>query len=192
MLFFLNRRGFSDFILCRDCGHVPGCPSCSISLTYHKTDLSLKCHWCGSSMPPPDRCPKCGGDKFKLMGGGTEKLEKEVEGLFEGIGITRIDRDTVKGPGGYGDLLDEVESGRSRVMLGTQMVAKGHDMPNIGLVGVVMADYGLHHPDFRAAERTFQVVTQAAGRSGRGDMPGEVIIQTHQPEHYSLMYRLRA
>lgn len=188
VLFFLNRRGFSDFILCRDCGHVPGCPSCSISLTYHKTDLSLKCHWCGASTPPPDRCIKCGGDKFKFMGGGTEKLEKEVEGLFEGIGITRIDRDTVKGPGGYGDLLDEVESGRSRVMLGTQMVAKGHDMPNIGLVGVVMADYGLHHPDFRAAERTFQVVTQAAGRSGRGDVPGEVIIQTHQPEHYSLTY----
>jgi primosomal protein N' (replication factor Y) len=188
VLFFLNRRGFSDFLLCRDCGHVPQCPSCSISLTYHKGDSSLRCHWCGEGQEPGAVCPKCGGGRIKFMGGGTERLEREMEKLFEGAKVTRVDRDTVRERGAYARLLGEVSSGSSSILLGTQMVAKGHDLPGIGLVGVILADYGLHHPDFRAAERTFQVVTQVAGRCGRGDVPGEVIVQTYQPEHYSLTY----
>jgi primosomal protein N' (replication factor Y) len=188
VLFFLNRRGYSDFLLCRDCGHVPGCPSCSISLTYHKGDMAMRCHWCGEGQKPPDVCPECGGSRIKYMGGGTERLEREIEKLLEGNRITRVDRDTVKTMGSCARLFDEVATGRSSILLGTQMVAKGHDLPGIGLVGVVLADYGLHHPDFRAAERTFQVVTQVAGRSGRGDIPGEVVVQTYQPEHYSLLF----
>jgi len=187
-LFFLNRRGYSDFLLCRDCGHVPMCPSCSISLTYHKGDGSLKCHWCGGDVRPMAVCPKCGGDRIKYMGGGTERVQKELEKLFDSHKVTRVDKDTVKERGAYSRLLGEVASGESSILLGTQMVAKGHDMPGIGLVGVVLADSGLHHPDFRAAERTFQVVTQVAGRSGRGDVPGEVVIQTFQPEHYAIRH----
>jgi len=187
-LFFLNRRGYSDFLLCRDCGHVPQCPNCSISLTYHRGDGDLLCHWCGVAQKPGPVCPKCGGHAIKYMGGGTERLERELAGLVEGVNITRMDKDTVKGRGAYSRLLDEVASGSSAILLGTQMVAKGHDLPGIGLVGVVMADYGLHLPDFRAAERVFQVVTQVAGRSGRGDIPGVVMVQTYQPEHYSLKY----
>ncbi|HLB24883.1 MAG TPA: primosomal protein N' [Nitrospirota bacterium] len=187
-LFFLNRRGYSDFLLCRDCGHVPQCPNCSISQTYHRRDTTLRCHWCGQEQGPPEVCPKCGGSRIKYMGGGTEKLERELGRLFPDDRITRVDRDTVRERDGYRKLLDEVATGESRILLGTQMVAKGHDLPGIGLVGVVMADYGLHHPDFRAAERTFQTVTQVAGRCGRGDVPGEVIVQTYQPEHYSLVH----
>ncbi|MBI5189828.1 MAG: primosomal protein N' [Nitrospirae bacterium] len=187
-LFFLNRRGFSDFLVCRDCGHVPECPSCSISLTFHKSARSLRCHWCGDEQTPPTLCPKCGGDKIKYMGGGTERIEKELEKLYDGVKITRVDRDTVKERGAYAKLLGEVASGESGILLGTQMVSKGHDLPGIGMVGVVLADTGLHHPDFRAAERTFQVVTQVAGRTGRGDTPGEVFVQTFQPEHYALTH----
>lgn len=187
-LFFLNRRGFSDFLICRDCGHVPQCPSCSISLTYHKKDGVLLCHWCGIDQKPGATCEKCGGDRIKYMGGGTERLEKELAGLFSDVNITRMDRDTVRERGAHARLMDEVASGASGILLGTQMIAKGHDLPHVGLVGVVLADYGLHMPDFRAAERVFQVVMQVAGRAGRGDTPGEVVVQTFQPEHYSIRY----
>ncbi|HEX9860816.1 MAG TPA: primosomal protein N', partial [Nitrospirota bacterium] len=128
-LFFLNRRGYSDFLICRDCGHVPQCPSCSISLTYHKRDGVLLCHWCGIDQKPGATCEKCGGDKIKYMGGGTERLEKEIEGLFVDVKITRMDRDTVRERGAHARLLDEVASGASGILLGTQMVAKGHDLP---------------------------------------------------------------
>ncbi len=187
-LFFLNRRGYSDFLICRDCGHVPQCPSCSISLTYHKKDAQLRCHWCGDGHNPGATCQKCGGDKIRYIGGGTERLEKELEALFEGVRLTRMDRDTVKARGAHARLMEEVASGRSGILLGTQMVAKGHDLPSIGVVGVVLADYGLHMPDFRAAERVFQVVMQVAGRAGRGEVPGEVVVQTYQPEHYALTF----
>ena len=187
-LFFINRRGFADFLVCRDCGWVPKCPSCSVSLTYHRKESKLACHWCASELPPPEVCPKCGGAKIKYVGGGTERLERELKELFSGVSLTRIDRDTARGRDVYSDLLAEVETGRSRIMLGTQMVAKGHDIAGIGLVGVAMADYGLNLPDFRAAERTFQTVTQAAGRCGRGDVPGEVCVQTYQPENPCLVH----
>lgn len=187
-LFFLNRRGYSDFLVCRDCGHVPQCPSCSISLTYHKKDATLRCHWCGSDQSPGATCPECGGDKIRYIGGGTERLEREIETLFTGVKLTRMDKDTVKARGAHARLLDEVASGRSGILIGTQMVTKGHDLPSIGIVGVVLADYGLHMPDFRAAERVFQVVMQVAGRAGRGDTPGEVVVQTYQPEHYALTF----
>ncbi|MGC2423367.1 MAG: primosomal protein N' [Nitrospirota bacterium] len=185
-LFFLNRRGHSDFIICRDCGEVPKCGACSVSMTYHRQAREMKCHWCGAAYPAPSVCPKCGGDKIKYVGGGTEKLQRELERLFPDFKTSRIDKDSVASGGGFVKLLDEVASGETKIVVGTQMVSKGHDMPGIGIVGVVLADYGLNQPDFRAAERTFQVVTQVAGRSGRGDVPGEVIVQTYRPEHYSL------
>jgi len=187
-LFFLNRRGYSDFLICRDCGHVPQCPSCSISLTYHKSEGTLRCHWCGEDQAPGATCSRCGGDKIRYMGGGTERLEKELAGLFGDVKTTRMDRDTVRKRGAHALLLDEVASGRSGILVGTQMVAKGHDLPSIGIVGVALADYGLHMPDFRASERVFQVVMQVAGRAGRGDVPGEVVVQTYQPEHYALTF----
>jgi len=187
-LFFLNRRGYSDFLICRDCGHVPKCPSCSVSLTFHKSDKSLVCHWCGDGQRPEPVCPNCGGARIRYVGGGTEKLEGEIQALFPDVGVTRLDRDTVKRRGSYERLLGEVESGATSVLLGTQMVAKGHDIARIGLVGVVSADYGLNMPDFRAAERVFQTLTQVTGRSGRGDTPGESIIQTYQPDHYAITF----
>jgi primosomal protein N' (replication factor Y) len=187
-IFFINRRGFSDFLICRDCGHVPGCTNCSISLTFHQCAKKLSCHWCGTDSEPPGLCPECGGDKLKLIGGGTEKVEEELAALFPDVKLTRMDRDTITKRGAFRELLEEVASGRSGILVGTQLVAKGHDIPNIGLVGVVLADYGLHGADFRAAERVFQVVMQVAGRAGRGDHPGEVIVQTYSPEHYSLIF----
>ncbi len=186
VLFFVNRRGYSDFIICRDCGDVPKCGSCSVPMTFHKKARQLKCHWCGAAHPAPSVCPKCGGDRIKYIGGGTEKLQRELMSLFPDFSASRIDRDSVASGGGFVKLLDDVASGETKIVVGTQMVSKGHDLPGIGLVGVVLADYGLNQPDFRAAERTFQVVTQVAGRSGRGETPGEVIIQTYRPEHYSL------
>ncbi len=186
VLFFLNRRGYSDFIICRDCGEVPKCGSCSVPMTYHRRAREMKCHWCGAAHPAPSVCPKCGGDRIKYIGGGTEKLQRELERLFPDFSTSRIDRDSIAQGGGFVKLLDDVASGETKIVVGTQMVSKGHDLPGIGLVGVVLADYGLNQPDFRASERTFQVVTQVAGRSGRGDIPGEVVVQTYRPEHYSL------
>jgi primosomal protein N' (replication factor Y) (superfamily II helicase) len=185
-LFFLNRRGHSDFIICRDCGEVPKCGACSVSMTYHRQAREMRCHWCGAAYPAPTVCPKCGGDRIKYVGGGTEKLQRELERLFPDFKTSRIDKDSVAAGGGFVKLLDDVASGETKIVVGTQMVSKGHDMPGIGIVGVVLADYGLNQPDFRAAERTFQVVTQVAGRSGRGEVPGEVVVQTYRPEHYSL------
>ena len=155
-------------------------------MTYHRQAREMKCHWCGAAYPAPSVCPKCGGDRIKYVGGGTEKLQRELERLFPDFKTSRIDKDSVASGGGFVKLLDAVASGETKIVVGTQMVSKGHDMPGIGIVGVVLADYGLNQPDFRAAERTFQVVTQVAGRSGRGDVPGEVIVQTYRPEHYSL------
>ena len=186
VLFFLNRRGYSDFIICRDCGEVPKCASCSVPMTFHKKARELRCHWCGAANPAPSVCPKCGGDRIKYIGGGTEKLQKELVRLFPDFKTSRIDRDSIAPGGGFVKLLDDVASGETKIVVGTQMVSKGHDLPGIGLVGVTFADYGLNQPDFRAAERTFQVLTQVAGRSGRGEIPGEVIIQTYMPEHYSV------
>ncbi len=186
VLFFLNRRGYSDFIICRDCGEVPKCANCSVPMTFHRRGRELKCHWCGAASPAPSVCPKCGGDRIKYIGGGTEKLQRELVRFFPDFKTSRIDRDSIAPGGGFVKLLDDVASGETKIVVGTQMVSKGHDLPGIGLVGVTLADYSLNQPDFRAAERTFQVLTQVAGRSGRGEIPGEVIIQTYRPEHYSI------
>ncbi len=187
-LLFLNRRGFSSVLICGDCGAVIKCPSCSVSLTFHKNEKKLKCHYCDFHMQPPDACPSCKGLNLKPLGTGTQKVEEEVASLFPDAKVVRMDSDSVKGRNAYDTLLGQVDRGEINILLGTQMVAKGHDFPAVTLVGVVDADVGLNLPDFRSAEKTFQLITQAAGRAGRGETTGEVIIQTMNPGHYSLLH----
>jgi primosomal protein N' (replication factor Y) (superfamily II helicase) len=187
-LLLLNRRGFSTVLICGDCGLAVKCPSCSVSLTFHKAERLLKCHYCGFLTPPPDRCPACSGLAMKMLGSGTQKIEEELQALFPTARILRMDSDSVKGKQAYGSLLQKVDRREVDILLGTQMIAKGHDFPAVTLVGVVDADVGLNLPDFRAAEKTFQLVTQAAGRAGRGELGGEVIIQTRNPNHYSVRH----
>jgi primosomal protein N' (replication factor Y) (superfamily II helicase) len=187
-LLLMNRRGFSSVLICRDCGAAVKCPSCSVSLTYHKSEQRLKCHYCGHLAYTPDNCPVCRGSDLKLIGSGTQKIEEEVQALFPGARIKRMDSDSVKGKDAYDKLLQQVDRREVDILLGTQMIAKGHDFPAVTLVGVVDADVGLNLPDFRSAEKTFQLITQAAGRAGRGDVAGEVIIQTMNPAHYSIRH----
>jgi primosomal protein N' (replication factor Y) len=187
-LLLLNRRGFSSVLICSECGKAIKCPSCSVSLTYHKSDAKLKCHYCGFLSKPPDRCPSCSSIELKLLGSGTQKIEEELQALFPEARIRRMDSDTVKGRDAYDTLLQQVDRREVDILLGTQMVAKGHDFPAVTLVGVVDADTGLNLPDFRSSEKTFQLITQAAGRAGRGELGGEVIIQTLNPNHYSIQH----
>jgi primosomal protein N' (replication factor Y) len=187
-LLLLNRRGFSSVLICGDCGEAVKCPSCSVSLTFHKMEQKLKCHYCGYLIRPPDRCPSCSSINLKLLGSGTQKIEEELKALFPGARIKRMDSDTVKGRQAYDTLLRQVDRREVDILLGTQMVAKGHDFPSVTLVGVVDADVGLNLPDFRSSEKTFQLITQAAGRAGRGETAGEVIIQTMNPRHYSIQH----
>ncbi|MGC1455453.1 MAG: primosomal protein N' [Nitrospirota bacterium] len=189
-LLLLNRRGFSSVLICGDCGIAVKCPSCSVSLTFHKTEKTLKCHYCGFLTRPPDKCPACSGLAMKLLGSGTQKIEEELQAIFPAARILRMDSDSVKGRQAYETLLGKVDRREVDILLGTQMVAKGHDFPAVTLVGVVDADVGLNLPDFRAAEKTFQLVTQAAGRAGRGELGGEVIIQTMNPNHYSVRHSM--
>jgi len=187
-LLLLNRRGFSSVLICEDCGLAVKCPSCSVSLTFHKSEQKLKCHYCGFLTRPPDKCPACSGLKLKQLGTGTQKVEEELQALFPAARILRMDSDSVKGRQAYETLLQKVDRREVDILLGTQMIAKGHDFPAVTLVGVVDADVGLNLPDFRAAEKTFQLLTQAAGRAGRGELGGEVIIQTMNPNHYSVLH----
>jgi primosomal protein N' (replication factor Y) len=187
-LLLLNRRGFSSVLICRECGAAIKCPSCSVSLTFHKSEQKLKCHYCGFVTKPPDHCPSCNGVDFKLLGSGTQKIEEELKLLFPAARIRRMDSDTVRGRDAYDSLLQQVDRLEVDILLGTQMIAKGHDFPAVTLVGAVDADVGLNLPDFRSAEKTFQLITQAAGRAGRGDAAGEVIIQTMNPNHYSILH----
>jgi len=187
-LLLLNRRGFSSVLICRDCGSAIKCPCCSVSLTSHKSELKLKCHYCGHLAAPPDKCPACRGLGLKLIGSGTQKVEEELQTLFPEARIKRMDSDSVKGRDAYEKLLQQVDRREVDILLGTQMVAKGHDFPAVTLVGVVDADVGLNLPDFRSAEKTFQLITQAAGRAGRGDTVGEVVIQTMNANHYSIRH----
>ena len=187
-LLLLNRRGFSSVLICGDCGLAIKCPSCSVSLTFHKAERKLKCHYCGFLTRPPDTCPACSGHTMKLLGSGTQKVEEELQALFPAARMTRMDSDSVKGRDAYEKLLQQVDRREVDILLGTQMIAKGHDFPAVTLVGVVDADVGLNLPDFRAAEKTFQLITQAAGRAGRGGTIGEVIIQTMNPNHYSIRH----
>ncbi len=186
-LLFLNRRGFANFILCPDCGLTFKCPNCSVTLTHHLTDLSLRCHYCDYHIPAPGSCPRCRGDRLRGMGIGTERLEQEIRHLFPDARVDRMDRDTTSRRRAHQQILKRLESGKIDILVGTQMIVKGHDYPNVTFVGVVSADTSLHFPDFRSSERTFQLLTQVAGRAGRGDILGEVVIQTFNPDHYSIL-----
>ncbi len=186
-MILLNRRGFSSFLLCRSCGLAIHCPNCDVTLTYHRYNSSLQCHYCGYIRPVPRVCDACEGEYIHYVGMGTEQLEANLKELFPEMNIARLDRDTTRRRGSLEQILMEFSSGGIDLLVGTQMIAKGHDFHNVTLVGVVSVDVGLALPDFRAAERTFQLLTQVAGRAGRGDRPGRVIIQTYHPEHYSLV-----
>jgi primosomal protein N' (replication factor Y) len=185
ILLFLNRRGYATIVVCRECGLVLKCPRCDISLTYH-LDNRLRCHYCNHTIPAPGRCPGCSSRYISHFGTGTQKVEEEAKRLFERAGIVRMDSDTTTRKGSHERILKFFREGKADILIGTQMIAKGLDLPKVTLVGVINADTTLHMPDFRAAERTFQLLTQVAGRSGRGDLPGEVLIQTYSPDHYSI------
>ncbi|MGI6735763.1 MAG: replication restart helicase PriA [Anaerovoracaceae bacterium] len=186
VILFLNRRGYATYIACRECGHVMICPHCGISLTWHRSSGTGVCHYCGYEEKIPERCPQCGSRGLRYRGSGTEKVEEAVAALFPGITSARLDMDTMKKKGAVERILDDFGAGRTRILTGTQVVAKGLDFPNVGLVGIVSADASLHVPDYRSPERAFQLIIQAAGRAGRGDETGHVIVQTRSPDHYAV------
>lgn len=186
MVLFLNRRGFSTFVMCRSCGYTLRCVHCDISLTYHRTNHTARCHYCGYTIHQPSHCPECQSSHIRFFGTGTQKVEAELARLFPGIRVIRMDVDTTSRKGAHEELLGKFRSGQGDVLLGTQMIAKGLDFPRVTLVGVIAADTSLHVPDFRAAEKTFQLLTQVGGRAGRHELPGDVVIQTYTPEHYSI------
>lgn len=186
-MLLMNRRGYNSFVSCRSCGYVVKCPNCDVAMTYHvvgsgQTEAKLHCHYCGFAALPPNTCPKCGSKYIRYFGAGTQKIEEELKKLFPQENVIRMDIDTTSGKDGHAKLLDEFRSGRAKLLVGTQMIAKGLDFPKVTLVGVIAADMTLNLPDYRARERTFQLLTQVAGRAGRGTLPGQVIIQTYKPE----------
>jgi len=187
-MFLLNRRGYSWFLLCRSCGQPERCINCSISLTYHRRENRLICHYCGYQASVQARCPSCGSEYLHYVGEGTEKLEQKLTEMFPSARVARLDRDAARRPGQYFKILSDFREGKIDILVGTQMIAKGHDFPGVTLVGIVSADTSLSLPDFRAAERTFQLLTQAAGRAGRGESPGRVLVQTFYPEHYAIRF----
>ncbi len=184
----LNRRGFSTFVMCRSCGYVATCPECDISLTYHSRSDNLRCHYCGHAESSPKLCPECGSEHIRFFGTGTQRVEEELGKLFPGIRVIRMDVDTTTEKGSHEKLLNQFRDKKADVLLGTQMVAKGLDFPDVTLVGVITADSALNLPDFRAGEKTFQLLTQVAGRAGRHQLPGEVVVQSYTPEHYSIVH----
>lgn len=185
LILMLNRRGFSTFVMCRSCGETIKCPQCTMPLVYHR-DGRLLCHHCDIQMPVPDICPKCGSHYIKYFGSGTEKLEQELSQLVPQARIVRMDRDTTSRKFAHTEILDKFRRGEYDILLGTQMVAKGHDIPNVTGVGILSADSTLNMPDFRAAERVFMLITQTAGRAGRGEIPGRVVVQCYNPEHFAV------
>ena len=187
IILFLNRRGFSTFVSCRSCGYVFQCEDCDISMTYHKNGF-LVCHYCGKTKQQPNLCPKCGSKYVKFFGAGTERVEEEVRRYFKNAKILRMDVDTTRAKDSHEKIYNTFKAREADILIGTQMVSKGLDFPNVTLVGILAADMSLNIPDYRAAERSFQIITQVAGRAGRGDKEGEVIVQTYTPEHYSLQY----
>jgi primosomal protein N' (replication factor Y) len=187
-IILLNRRGYSSFVLCRSCGESMQCPNCDVTLTYHRSERVIVCHYCNHRQAVPRVCPECGKEYMHFVGEGTEKLEEMLNELVPGMRIARIDRDTTVQRRSFEKALHDFSQGKIDTLVGTQMLAKGHDFPNVTLVGVVSVDVGLALPDFRSAERTFQLITQVAGRAGRGDRPGKVIIQTYHPYHYALRH----
>ena len=187
-ILFLNRRGYSTSLLCEQCGHVCRCPNCSLSLTLHRADNRLSCHLCGHQTKPPERCPECRDPAIQHSGIGTQRVEETIRRLFPKARLARMDADTMTRRGAYADVLGRFRARQIDILLGTQMIAKGLDFPNVTLVGIINADIGLHSPDFRAGERTFQLLTQVAGRAGRGETEGEVIIQTFSPASPSIQH----
>ena len=185
-LLFVNRRGFANYPICESCGEVMQCRHCAISLTYHQQANALRCHYCGFNMPATMPCQSCGSGRIKRLGFGTEKVAAALEMFFPHARVARLDRDTTTRKGALLKILKEVKNRQIDMLVGTQMVAKGHDFPNITLVGIICADLSLHFPDFRSCERTFQLLAQVAGRAGRGSIPGKVILQTYMPDHYSV------
>ena len=174
-------------MLCRDCGYVATCPDCTRPLVYHQAGQTLRCHHCGRAWPMPTRCPQCGSARIRYLGGGTERLEREVQDRFPGLRVGRLDRDVVERKGAAERVVDAFTDGRLDVLVGTSLVTKGLDIPAVTLVGIVSADVALNLPDERAAERTYQLLAQAVGRAGRGERPGTAIIQTYQPEHPAIV-----
>lgn len=191
VILLLNRRGFAPYVLCPQCGHVAECENCQVSLTYHSAGAELRCHYCQAHTPRPEVCEKCGFNPLLFLGTGTQKAEDYLLRSFPGARIERMDADTTAGKGGHAKILGRFAAGEIDLLIGTQMLAKGHDYPGVTLVGVINADAGLALPDFRAAEQTFQLLTQVAGRAGRGDTPGEVIVQTFRPNHYAVQAAAR-
>ncbi len=185
-IILLNRRGFASFVACRACGERIQCVNCSVTLTFHKRDYRLLCHYCGYAQKVPGVCAKCSSEHLYFLGLGSERVEEELHHVFGAARIARLDRDTVSGKRQYEQILRDFREGSYDILVGTQMIAKGHDIPNVTLVGVISADIGLGMPDFRAAERTFQLLTQVAGRAGRGSVPGVVLVQTVNPDHYAV------
>jgi primosomal protein N' (replication factor Y) len=187
----LNRRGFASSVFCRECASTLECPNCSVSLTVHRAARKALCHYCNHSMALPKTCAHCAGPFLEQIGFGTERVEAEIIGKFPGVRVARVDRDTVRKRGAIAAVLSRFAAGEIDMLVGTQMIAKGHDFPRVTLVGVISADVGLGHADFRAAERTFQLLTQVAGRAGRGEIRGEAIVQTLYPKHYSIRHACR-
>jgi primosomal protein N' (replication factor Y) len=186
-ILFLNRRGFSPSVRCNGCGELLECPSCSVSLTAHKGARVLRCHYCDFSTPQTGFCMLCGSSELMELGLGTEQLEQTLLQVFPGARVARLDRDTASGEG-VEAVLDRLRAREVDILVGTQMVTKGHDLPGVTLVGVILADQSLAFPDFRASERTFQLLAQVGGRAGRGERPGQVILQTYQPEHPAVRF----
>jgi primosomal protein N' (replication factor Y) len=186
VILFLNRRGYSTFVSCRSCGHVFNCPNCSVSLTYHNS-RDLSCHHCGYRQALPETCPACSSRYIKQFGTGTEKVEEMVRKEFPGARVVRMDRDTARNKSDYEDMYNSFKNMEGDILIGTQMITKGLDFRNVTLVGIIAADLSLNLPDFRAGERTFQLITQVAGRAGRHDKPGKVIIQSYTPEDPSIV-----
>ncbi|NNE09212.1 MAG: primosomal protein N' [Gemmatimonadetes bacterium] len=186
VMIFLNRRGFSPFLTCGDCGWAPRCPHCDVTYTFHKRENVLRCHYCGTEQRPPAKCPECESEKLDFRGIGTQRVEEDLLAAFPSVRIARMDLDTTRRKDSARLILELFSNREIEILVGTQMIAKGHHFPGISLVGVINADTALHLPDFRAGERTFQLITQVSGRAGRGDEPGEVVLQSFHPEHYCI------
>lgn len=189
IILFLNRRGFSTFVSCRSCGYVFKCEECDISMTYHRNGL-LVCHYCGKTKSTPKKCPKCDSKYVKFFGAGTQRVEEEVKKYFKDAKVLRMDVDTTRSKDSYENIYNTFKDGKADILIGTQMISKGLDFKNVTLVGILAADMSINIPDYRASERTFQIITQVAGRAGRGEKQGNVIIQTYTPDHYSLKYAI--
>ena len=190
IILLMNRRGFSTFVICRQCGYVFGCPDCDISLVYHEADHTLKCHYCNHKEPIPKTCPKCHSEELRYFGSGTQKIENELATQFPEAKVVRMDFDTTRTKNAHEILLNEFAE-HGDILLGTQMIAKGLDFPKVTLVGIIQADGSLYHPDFRAPENTFQLITQVSGRAGRRDTPGHVVIQSFNPDHYAIRFSVQ-